>query len=130
MIIVNTEFVPGYQISQVCGFVDGNTVRAKNAGRDFTASIKNFFGGELHEYSELMAESRWEATNRMIERATQLGADAIINVRYATTSIAAGAAELYVYGTAVNLQKIEQETKADSIPSTEYPSSEKEKSIE
>ena len=101
MIVLNTEFVPGKNIVDVKGLVQGNTVRAKHVGRDIAASFKNIFGGELVGYTELLIESRREAMQRMIAQAEQLGANAVVNVRFATSSITAGAAELYVYGTAV-----------------------------
>ena len=103
MILVNTETIAGYRITAVRGLVQGNTVRTKHFGRDFAASLKNLVGGELEGYTELLAESRYEATERMIEQARVLGANAIVNVRYATSSIVTGAAELYVYGTAVTV---------------------------
>ena len=103
MIVLNTEFVPGKAIVDVKGLVQGNTVRAKHVGRDIAASFKNIFGGELSGYTELLIESRREAMQRMIAQATQLGANAVLNVRFATSSITAGAAELYCYGTAVVL---------------------------
>ena len=101
MIVVNTEFIPGKKISQIKGLVQGNTVRAKHIGRDIAASLKNIVGGELKGYTELLVESRRESLVRMIAQAEELGANAVINVRFATSSITAGAAELYVYGTAV-----------------------------
>lgn len=101
MILVNTETVPGKEIQSVFGVVSGSTIRAKHIGRDMMAGLKNVFGGELKGYTELLEDSRKEATNRMIAQATRLGANAIVNVRFATSSIAAGAAEIYVYGTAV-----------------------------
>ena len=101
MIVVNTEFVPGKTIVEVKGLVQGNTVRAKHVGRDIAAGLKNIFGGELSGYTELLIESRREAVSRMIAQAQELGANAILNVRFATSSITAGAAELYAYGTAV-----------------------------
>ena len=109
MIIVNTEFIPGFDIVQVCGMVQGNTVRAKNVGKDFLAGLKNLTGGELTGYTELLTESRREAMDRMISQAQQMGANAIVNVRFSTSSIAAGAAELYTYGTAVVVQPVNQE---------------------
>ena len=101
MIVTNLEVVPGKNIKQHFGLVQGNTIRAKHAGRDIMAGLKNIFGGELKGYTELLAESRKEATERMIEQAQALGANAILNVRYSTSSITQGAAELYAYGTAV-----------------------------
>ena len=103
MLIVNTEFVPGKTIVEVKGLVQGNTVRAKHVGRDIAASVKNIFGGELSGYTELLVESRRESLTRMVAQAQQLGANAVLNVRFATSSITAGAAELYCYGTAVVL---------------------------
>jgi len=103
VIVVNTEFVPGKSIREVKGLVQGNTVRAKHVGRDIAASFKNIFGGELKGYTELLVESRRESLTRMIAQAEQLGANAVVNVRFATSSITAGAAELYCYGTAVVL---------------------------
>jgi uncharacterized protein YbjQ (UPF0145 family) len=103
VIVVNTEFVPGTQIVEIKGLVQGNTVRAKHVGRDIAAGLKNIFGGELRGYTELLIEARREAMQRMMAQAEQLGANAVVNVRFATSSITAGAAELYVYGTAVVL---------------------------
>jgi len=99
MIVVNTEFVAGYEIVEVKGIVQGNTVRAKHAGRDIAASFKNIVGGELKGYTE----SRREAVSRMVAAAEELGANAIVNVRFSTSAITAGASELYAYGTAVIL---------------------------
>lgn len=101
MIVVNTEYVPGRRIVEVRGLVQGNTVRAKHVGRDIAASLKNMFGGELRGYTELMTEARREAMGRMMAQAEELGADTVVNVRFATSAITAGAAELYCYGTAV-----------------------------
>lgn len=101
MIITNLEIVPGKSISKHFGLVQGNTIRAKHAGRDIMAGLKNIFGGELKGYTELLAESRKEATERMVQQAESLGANAVLNVRYSTSSITQGAAELYAYGTAV-----------------------------
>ena len=103
MIIVNTEEVPNRQISDVLGLVQGNTIRAKHAGRDIMASLKNLVGGELRGYTELLTESRRQAMDRMIAQAQQLGADAVVNVRFTTSAVASGAAEMYAYGTAVKL---------------------------
>jgi len=101
MVINNLETVPGHQIKQHLGLVQGSTVRAKHVGKDIFASIKNIFGGELSSYTDLLNESRQESLERMELQAQLLGANAIINVRFSTSSIAAGAAELFVYGTAV-----------------------------
>jgi uncharacterized protein YbjQ (UPF0145 family) len=104
MIITNVENLPHKEILEHHGIVSGSTVRAKHAGRDFMAGLKNFFGGELKGYTELLAESRDEAINRMKAQAEEFGANAILNVRFSTSSVAAGAAELYVYGTAVTVR--------------------------
>ncbi len=103
MIISNTEQIPGRQISKFYGVVSGSTVRAKHAGRDLMASLKNFFGGELKGYTELLSEARAEALERMQKQAESLGANAVVNVRFSTSSVAQGAAEIFAYGTAVNV---------------------------
>lgn len=103
MIVVNTEDVPGRTITQVLGLVQGNTIRAKHAGRDIMAGFKNLVGGELKGYTELLTESRRQAMERMMQQAQQLGADAVVNVRFTTSAVTSGAAELYAYGTAVKL---------------------------
>jgi len=103
MIVTNIETVPGKTITEHFGMVSGNTIRAKHIGRDIMASLKNIVGGELKGYTKLLQESRDQATARMIDQAEQLGANAIVNVRYSTSSITQGAAELYVYGTAVRV---------------------------
>jgi uncharacterized protein YbjQ (UPF0145 family) len=103
MIVINTETLPGYEITQSLGIVQGNVVRAKHMGRDIAASFKNIVGGELRGYTELLTEARRDASTRMIAQAQELGADAVINVRFSTSAITQGAAELYVYGTAVKL---------------------------
>lgn len=100
MIVVNTEIVPGMRMVEVKGLVQGNTVRAKHFGRDFAAGLKNIVGGELKGYTELLTESRRQAIERMMAQARQLGANAVVNVRFTTSSITSGAAELYAYGTA------------------------------
>lgn len=104
MLVSNLEIVPGKRVNQHLGLVQGSTVRAKHAGRDIMASFKNMVGGELKGYTELLQESRAEATQRMVDQAESMGANAVLNVRYATTSIAAGAAEVFAYGTAVILE--------------------------
>ena len=104
MILTNIETVPGKAIVEHYGLVTGSTVRAKHLGRDILAGFKNIIGGELSEYTELLQESRSEATKRMVQEAQALGANAVVNVRYATSSVAQGAAELYVYGTAVRVE--------------------------
>lgn len=104
MIVVNTEFVPGYRVVELKGLVQGNTVRAKHIGRDIAAGLKNIVGGELKGYTELLTEARREAVSRMMAQANQLGANAVLNVRFSTSAVTAGAAELYAYGTAAILE--------------------------
>lgn len=104
MLVSNIEILPGKRIIKHLGLVQGSTVRAKHAGRDIMANLKNIFGGELKGYTELLQESRQEATQRMIEQAEALGANAVINVRFSTSSVTQGAAELFVYGTAVEIE--------------------------
>ena len=101
MILTNLQSVPGKTIREHYGLVAGSTVRAKHIGRDFLAGLKNIVGGELTAYTELMEDARREATRRMEEQARAKGANAIVNIRYSTSSVAQGAAEIYVYGTAV-----------------------------
>ena len=104
MILTNVETVPGKKIVEHFGLVQGSTIRAKHVGRDIMASLKNLVGGELKGYTELMREARAEATERMVSQAGQLGANAVVNIRYATSSVAQGAAELFAYGTAVRVE--------------------------
>ena len=104
MIITNIETVPGKTIVEHFGLVSGNTIRAKHVGRDLMASLKNLVGGELKGYTQLLNESRRQALARMLEQARQLGANAVVNVRFSTSSVAQGAAELYAYGTAVRVK--------------------------
>lgn len=101
MIVVNTETIPGQEIVELKGLVQGNTIRAKHLGRDIGAGLKNLVGGELKAYTELMTEARREAVGRMLSQAEALGANAVVNVRFTTSQVANGAAELYAYGTAV-----------------------------
>ena len=104
MIVTNIEVVPGRRVVKHLGMVQGNTVRSKHVGRDLMAGFKNIFGGELVGYTELLTESREEAVDRMKQQAEAIGANAILNVRFSTSSVAAGAAELFAYGTAVVLE--------------------------
>ena len=101
MLISNLEFVPGKTVVEHLGLVQGSSVRAKHVGRDIMAGLKNIFGGELKGYTELLQESRDEALLRLRQQAEAVGANAILNVRFSTSSVAQGAAEIYVYGTAV-----------------------------
>lgn len=101
MIVTNTEGIAGHRVVRILGLVQGNTVRAKHAGRDIAAGLKNLVGGELKGYTELLTESRRQAMERMMAQAQQLGANAVVNVRFTTSAVTSGAAELYAYGTAV-----------------------------
>ena len=104
MILTNLETVSCKRIVKHLGVVSGSTVRAKHVGRDIMASLKNIFGGELKGYTELLSESREEAIARMEQQAKSIGANAILNIRLTTSSVAQGAAELFAYGTAVVLE--------------------------
>lgn len=104
LILTNIDRVPGKEIVEHYGLVAGSTIRAKHVGKDIMAGLKNLFGGELTGYTELLNESRQEATERMVAQAKKKGANAIINIRFSTSSIAQGAAEIYVYGTAVKVE--------------------------
>ncbi len=105
MILVNTELIPGYRVVEPKGLVQGNTIRAKHLGRDIAAGFKNLVGGELKGYTELLTESRRQAIERMIGQAQQLGANAVVNVRFTTSAVTQGAAELYAYGTAMVVEE-------------------------
>jgi len=104
MIVVNTETIAGHTITEVKGIVQGNTVRAKHVGRDIAAGLKNIVGGELKGYTELLTEARREALERMLAQAEQLSANAVVNLRFSTSAVTQGAAEIYAYGTAVVAQ--------------------------
>ncbi len=104
MIHTTTDFVPGKEIAEILGIARGSTVRARNIGRDIFAGLKNLVGGEIEEYTKLQAESREQALLRMKEDAERLGADAIINIRLATSMVTQGAAEILAYGTAVKFK--------------------------
>lgn len=103
MLITTTEHVPEGEVTEVLGVVQGNTVRARNVGRDITQGLRNLVGGELPSYTELLTDARGEALSRLEADAAELGADAVVNVRFETSEIAQGAAELLAYGTAVSL---------------------------
>ena len=105
MLISNIELIPGKHITNHLGLVQGSTVRAKHAGRDIMAGFKNIVGGELKGYTELLQESRQEAIDRMSEQGKSIGANAVINVRFSTSSITAGASEILAYGTAVVIEE-------------------------
>jgi len=102
--ISNLELIPGKRISRHLGLVQGSTVRSKHVGRDFMAGLKNIFGGELKGYTELLQDAREEAVSRMTEQASSIGANAVLNIRFSTSSITSGAAELFAYGSAVIIE--------------------------
>ena len=104
MIVTNTETVPGKTIVEFYGMVTGSTVRAKHVGKDILASLKNLVGGELKSCTDLLNEARQEAMQRMFQEAESIGANAVVNVRFSTSSVAQGAAELFAYGTAVRVE--------------------------
>jgi len=103
MLLSNLEIVPGQRIVKHLGLVQGSTVRSKHLGKDIMAGLKNIVGGELKGYTELLQEARQEATERMIKQAQAIGANAVLNIRFSTSSITQGAAEMLAYGTAVVL---------------------------
>lgn len=105
MLLSNLEVLPNKRVVKHLGLVQGSTVRAKHAGKDIMSSFKNVFGGELKAYTELMQEARDEALQRMVDQAESVNANAVINIRFATSSVAQGAAELFAYGTAVTLEE-------------------------
>ena len=105
MRVVTTDTVPGSEIAESLGVARGNTVEARNVGRDITQTLRNLTGGELKAYSELMSKARDEALDRMVTDAEGLGADAVVNVRFETSTVIDGGAEVIAYGTAVRLQQ-------------------------
>lgn len=105
MIVTTTETVEGRRIAENLGLVRGNVIRARHVGRDIGAVIRNLFGGEIREYTKLMAESREQAVDRMVEDAERLDADAVVNVRFTTSMIMNASAEILAYGTAVRLEE-------------------------
>ena len=106
MQIVTTDSIAGKKIVKTLGMVRGNTIRARHIGKDILAGLRNIIGGEIHEYTKLIAESREQAVDRMIDDAKKLGANAIIEVRFTTSVLSANAAELLAYGTAVLIEDI------------------------
>jgi len=104
MIITNTDFIQGKEIKEILGLVRGNTVQAKSIKKDFTAGMRHMIGGEIKEYTEMLAEAREIALKRMEDKAQKMGADAVINLRFMTSSIMGGAAEILAYGTAVKFK--------------------------
>ncbi len=105
LLVTTQDKFADYEITQTLGLVRGNTVRARHAGKDIMAGLRNIVGGEIEEYTKLLAESREQATDRMREEAGKLGADGVVCIRFTTASIMGGAAELLAYGTAVKLAK-------------------------
>lgn len=105
MKLVNIDYIPGEEIVEALGIVKGQVVQSKNIGRDFMAGMKTIVGGEIASYTEMISNARSMATKRMVDDAKSLGADAIINVRYGSSSVMNGAAEVIAYGTAVKLKK-------------------------
>lgn len=104
MIVTMAETVPGREIAEVVGVTRGNVVRARFIGRDFIAGLRNLVGGEVNEYSKLLAEAREQALDRMTRHATEMGADAVISFRFASAAIMEGTSEILAYGTAVKLK--------------------------
>jgi uncharacterized protein YbjQ (UPF0145 family) len=104
MIVVTTDFIPGREIAEAIGVVRGSTIRAKHVGKDIMAGLRMLVGGEVKEYTEMLTEARNESVRRMEAQAEKLGADAVINLRYMTSQVMAGAAEMLAYGTAVKLK--------------------------
>ncbi|MEA3423207.1 MAG: YbjQ family protein [Bacillota bacterium] len=104
MILVNTDYITGVEITESLGIVRGNTIQSKHLGKDILAGFKTIVGGEITEYTEMLESARKVALGRMVKSAEELGADAIINIRFATSNIMQGAAELLVYGTAVKIK--------------------------
>ena len=104
MKLVNIDYLPGYEIVEAHGIVKGQTVQSKNIGKDIGAGFKTIVGGELAGYTDMLKEARQIATKRMVDEAESLGADAIINIRYGSSSVMSGAAEIIAYGTAVKIK--------------------------
>jgi uncharacterized protein YbjQ (UPF0145 family) len=104
MIVVTTQDLPGYRVVQVHGLVRGNTIRARHLGKDITAILRNVAGGEITEYTKMLAEAREQAIDRMLEEADSLGANAVIGLRFQTSMVQSGAAEMLCYGTAVTVE--------------------------
>ena len=107
MIVVTTPDVSGMRVTKSHGLVRGNTIRARHLGRDIMAAFRNLAGGEIREYTKIMAEAREQAIDRMVEEAEALGADAVVMVRFQTAEMMKGAAEMLCYGTAVRLERID-----------------------
>lgn len=106
MLVTTIDRIPGHEISEVLGLVQGNTIRARHLGRDIMAGLRNVVGGEIKDYTQMLTEARRLAIQRMVKEAEDLGADAILGVRLATAQTMAGAAEVLAYGTAVRLKRV------------------------
>lgn len=106
MLVTTIDRIPGHEISEVLGLVQGNTIRARHLGRDIMAGLRNVVGGEIKDYTQMLTEARRIAIQRMVKEAEDLGADAILGVRLATAQTMAGAAEVLAYGTAVRLKRV------------------------
>ena len=105
MIVVNTDQVPGHKVVEALGVVRGSTIRAKHIGKDLMAAMRSLVGGEVKEYTEMLIEARNESMRRMEKQAEEMGADAVVNLRFVTSQVISGAAELLAYGTAVKLTR-------------------------
>ena len=105
MNLVNIDYIPGFEITDTLGIVKGEVVQSKNIGKDFMAGMKTIVGGEISNYTEMISSARKIATKRMVDEATNLGADAVINIRYGSSAVMNGAAEIIVYGTAVKTKE-------------------------
>ena len=106
MIVVTTAEIPGHIVTNTFGLVRGSSIRARHVGKDIMAGLRNLAGGEVHEYSKMLAESREQAIDRMLEEAEALGANAVLSVRFQTSMVMAGAAEMLCYGTAVTIEPL------------------------
>ena len=106
MIVSTTETLPGYEITEVLGLTRGNVIRAKHVGKDIIAGFRQIVGGELNEYTKMLAEAREQAYDRMLEHAKGLGADAIIGMRFTTATVMSGSAEILAFGTAVKARRL------------------------
>jgi len=106
MIVVTTLEIPGFQVVKVHGLVRGNTIRARHLGKDITAVLRNLAGGEITEYTKMMAEAREQAIDRMLEEAEALGANAVVATRFQTSMVQSGAAEMLCYGTAATVERV------------------------
>jgi len=104
MIVVTTHDLPGYRVTKIHGLVRGNTIRARHIGKDITAVLRNVAGGEITEYTKMMAEAREQAIDRMLEEADAVGANAVLGVMFQTSMVQSGAAEMLCYGTAVTVE--------------------------